>query len=67
MKIVCKSCHHDFIVDEHNIDTEKIDCPKCFWPNIISHTKIAQGHFGHFAKSGTNARKFSRRSSWPKN
>jgi len=67
MKLVCKSCKHDFLVDENNIDTDKIDCPKCYWPNLISQSRISQGHFGHFTKSSGGSNKFNRRTNWPKN
>lgn len=66
MKLTCKSCSHDFSIDEHNIDTDRVDCPKCTWPNLIVQSKINHGYFGHFAKRSSLNAKYKRNSSWPK-
>ena len=65
MNLICKSCNHDFVVDENNIDTEKIDCPQCSWPNQIMRKRLAHGISGRFTKTGLNQRINISGRTWP--
>lgn len=64
MKLTCKSCRYSFSIDERNIDTEKVECPRCRWLNVVSFDRFQHGYFGRFAKTGARTRRNV--SIWPK-
>jgi len=64
MKLTCRSCQIDFQVDENNIDTEKVECPVCRWPNLILRQRFDAGYFGRFLSRTNQPRPNVRR--WPK-
>lgn len=64
MKLTCKSCRHDFSVDELNLDTDSVECPKCRWPNLLSKQRLNKGHFGQFSKVKKFARPILK--TWPR-
>jgi DNA-directed RNA polymerase subunit RPC12/RpoP len=64
MNLTCKSCHHDFSVDELNLDTERVDCPKCRWPMLLVKETMSTGYFGRFSRFKNIARPLRR--AWPR-
>jgi hypothetical protein len=64
MKLTCNSCQIDFQVDEKNLDTEKVDCPVCRWPNLILRQRFDSGYFGQFLSREPTAK--MRVKKWPK-
>lgn len=67
MKLNCQGCRHDFEIDEYNIDTEKIDCPKCSWPVLIQKNRMSHGYFGHFIPQKVRRKIKSIKSRWLRN
>ena len=51
MTLTCKSCSHDFSIDEHNLDTEKVECPHCQWPILVYRARLNRGYFGRFTRT----------------
>lgn len=64
MQLTCRSCSHDFSIDEKNLDTEKVECPRCRWLTPVTRDRFSHGYFGQFGRAAVLRRRLGRK--WPR-
>ncbi len=62
MDLACPGCGNSFLIDEKNIDTDIVDCPKCaFRCSVVRESKL--GRTGQLLRRGRRGLRLHSR--WP--